>query len=99
MAAPATHESALGSASPACARTGAAFPVVRYWAADLDVGIFLALGMLAMERNASDPIRVFTGEDAWLIPDHAIRAVRVTNPGTKDATSIGFRLSSDGHES
>jgi hypothetical protein len=54
-----------------------------------------------VERNASDPIRVFDGPDVWVIPDHSIRWVRLHDPESPDkrgAATIGFRLAAPDDE-
>jgi hypothetical protein len=47
-----------------------------------------------LEKNAADPVRIWDGPDVWVIPDHAIRAVRLHDPESPDrkgAATIGFR--------
>ena len=66
---------------------------------DTDERVWLWRGALEivrrmLEKNAADPIRIFDGPDVWMIPDHAVRAVRLHDPESPDKAggpTIGFR--------
>jgi hypothetical protein len=61
---------------------------IRLWRGALEI----IRGML--EKNAAQPVRIFDGPDVWMIPDHAIRSVRLHDPESPDkrgTASIGFR--------
>lgn len=46
-----------------------------------------------IERNATDPVRIFDEPDVWVIPDQSVRWVKLHDPEASStrSTSIGFR--------
>lgn len=68
---------------------------------DTDERVRLLRGALEIvramiEKNADVPIKIFNGPDVWVIPIHAVRAVRVHDPDAPmTGRSIGFMSRGD----
>ena len=80
--------------------------ITQHGPEDTDERVWLRRGAIEtvrrmLEKNAADPVRIFDGPDVWVIPDHAVRAVRVHDPESQDKAgeaTIGFRKPSPNPE-